>query len=252
MDYLMYAYLQMAQDEKANGVLNEVMALQRAPERLTEAYALAAIPARSVLEQGRWSDAASLTLYPAGYPWERFPQAEAVLVFARGLGAARSGDVASARKDADRLAELRDALAASRQPYWVEQVDIQRQLVLAWVARAEGQDQQALATLREAVQREEATDKHPVTPGPLAPARELLGELLLELNAPAEALAAFEAAHATEPNRFRGLYGAGRSAELSGDREKAMTHYATLVALGEQADTVRPELQQARAFVAQR
>ena len=252
MDYLMYAYLQMAQDAKAQGVLNEIMVLQRAPERLAEAYALAAIPARSILEQGRWSDAASLSLSPASYPWERFPQAEAVLTFAKGLGAARSGDVASARSHADRLAQLRDALAASRQPYWVEQVDIQRHLVLAWVARAEGQDQEALSLLRDAVAREEATDKHPVTPGPLVPARELLGEFLLETNAPAEALAAFEASQATEPNRFRGFYGAGRAAELAGDLSKARTHYTALVALAEQADTERPELKQARAFVAQR
>lgn len=252
MDYLMYAYLQMARDEQANGILNEVRSLGRAPERATEAYALAAIPARAVLERGRWGDAAFLTLHPSDYAWDRFPQAEAALRFARGLGAARNGDPASARQEADRLAELRDALAVSRQPYWVEQVDIQRLVVLAWAARAEGQDQEALALLRAAVEREAATDKHPVTPGPLAPASELLGELLLEFNAPAEALAAFEATHVTEPNRFRSLYGAARAAELAGDSDKARTHYGALVELGAHADTERAELQQARAFVAGR
>jgi tetratricopeptide (TPR) repeat protein len=251
MDYLMYAYLQMAQDEKAMGVLNEVMVLQKAPERGAEAYALAAIPARAILEQGRWSDAAALSLHPSNYAWDRFPHAEAVLVFARGFGAARADNPASARRDADRLSELSAALAATKQPYWVEQVDIQRQLVLALVARAEGRDQDALTMLREAVTREAATDKHPVTPGPLVPASELLGEILLELGSPAEALAAFEATHAVEPNRFRGLYGAARAAELAGDREKAMTYYAALVTLGAQADTERLELRQARAFVAQ-
>jgi tetratricopeptide (TPR) repeat protein len=252
MDYLTYAYLQMAQDEKARSVLDEIMVLQKVPERGPEAYALAAIPTRLILEQGRWSDAAALSLHPSGYAWDRFPHAEAVLVFARGLGAARSGDVESARRDADRLAELSAALVAQKQPYWVEQVDIQRQLVLAVGARAEGQDQEALRLLREAVVREAATDKHPITPGPLVPASELLGEVLLELNAPAEALAAFEAVQANEPNRFRAIYGAGRAAELAGDLAKARTHYAALVALAEQADTERPELTHARAFVAQR
>jgi tetratricopeptide (TPR) repeat protein len=252
MDYLMYAYLQLGQDEKAKGVLNEIMVLQKVPERGAEAYALAAIPSRAILEPGRWSEAASLSLPSFSYPWDRFPHAEAVLVFARGLGAARSGDVAGAQRDANRLGELSAALVAQKQPYWVEQVDIQQLLVLAWVARAEGRDQEALTMLRQAVDRESATDKHPVTPGPLVPARELLGDLLLELNNPAEALAAFEAIQANEPNRFRAIYGAARAAELSGDREKAMTHYTALVALGAQADTERPELKQARAFVGQR
>ena len=251
MDYMMYGYLQLAQDQKAQGVLNEIMVLQKVPERGAEAYALAAIPARAILEQGRWNDAASLSLHPSGYAWDRFPHAEAVLVFARGLGAARSGDAAGARRDADRLSELSAALAATQQPYWVEQVGIQRQLILGWVAHVEGRDQEALALLDEAVTREAATDKHPVTPGPLVPARELLGELLLALGSPAEALTAFEAIQANEPNRFRAIYGAARAAELAGDRETAMTHYKALVALGAEADTERPELRQARAFVGQ-
>jgi hypothetical protein len=233
-------------------VLDAVAAFERAPERLSEAYALAAVPARYALERGRWGDAAALTLRPSGFAWDRFPQAEAVTVFARGLGAARSGDVAGARRDAGRLAELREALAAARQLTWAEQVEVQQQLVLAWIAWAEGRDQVAVVLLRDAADREDATDTHPVGPGPLAPARELLGELLLELDAPAEALAAFEAAHATEPNRFRGRYGAAWAAQLAGDLAKARAHYAALVARGAQADTERAELRYARAFVAPR
>jgi hypothetical protein len=252
MDYLTYAYLQTARDEQAREVRDQVATIERAPERLSEAHTFAAVPARYALERGRWGEAAALTVRPSGFAWERFPQAEAVTAFARGLGAARSGDAAGARRDADRLAELRDALGTAQQPYWVEQVDIQRQLVLAWVARAEGRDQAAVELLRGAADREDATDKSPVTPGPLAPARELLGELLLELNAPAEALAAFEATHATEPNRFRGLYGAARAAEAAGEMPQARAHYTALVALGEHADTERAELRQARAFLAQR
>jgi hypothetical protein len=250
LDYLAYAYLQTARDEQARDLLDAVAAVQRAPEGLSEAYALAAIPARYALERGRWRDAAALALYPSGVAWDRFPQAEAVTVFARGLGAARSGDVASARRDADRLAELREALVAARQPDWGEQVDVQRQVVLGWIAWAEGREHVAVALLRGAADREDATDPHAGAPGPLAPAREQLGELLLELDAPAEALAAFEAAQATEPNRFRGRAGAAWAAQLAGDVATARAHYTALVALGAHADTERAELRYARTFLA--
>jgi len=252
MDYLVYAHLQMAQDQQAKGVLDDLRAFQQIPARLGEAYALAAIPSRYALERGRWAEAAGLAPHIGGYAWDRFPQAEAVMAFARGYGAARAGDAAAARQEAERLAALGEALAVQKQPYWVEQADIQRQIVLAWAARAECRDQEALAELRAAADREDASDKPPVTPGPIAPARELLGELLLELNAPAEALAAFEASQAKEPHRFRGYFGAARAAELAGDRELARAHYAALLSLAEQADTERPELIQARGYLAQR
>jgi hypothetical protein len=252
-DYLVYAYLQLGQDQQASGVLDEIRGFPRAAdENIATAYAFAAMPARYALERGRWVDAAGLSLHPSGFTWSRFPEFEAITLFARAVGAARSGDAANASHDAERLAVLRDAVIARGDAYWAEQVDIQREVALAWIARAEGRNQEALAVLRAAAEREDATDKHPVTPGPIAPARELLGELLLELNAPGEALAAFEASQRVEPNRFRGLYGAARAAELAGDRERAQTYYAHLVALGEHADTVRPELQQARDYLAQR
>jgi tetratricopeptide (TPR) repeat protein len=128
-------------------------------------------------------------------------------------------------------------------------VDIQREVALAWLAQAEGQSDEALALMRATADREDATDKHPVTPGPIVPARELLGELLLELGQPAQALEAFERSHRAEPNRFRGLYGAARAAELLGDREKARTYYTALLESAAQADTERTELQQAREFL---
>ncbi|MBI2881280.1 MAG: hypothetical protein HYY21_06810, partial [Candidatus Tectomicrobia bacterium] len=126
------------------------------------------------------------------------------------------------------------------------------QVVSAWAARAEGRNQEALALLRRAAAREDTTEKHPVTPGPIVPVRELLGEMLLELNEPAQARKEFEASMVVEPNRFRGLYGAARAAELSGDREKARDYYQKLLALGEKADTERPEIAQAKAFVARK
>jgi tetratricopeptide (TPR) repeat protein len=170
-------------------------------------------------------------------------------VFARALGAARSGDAAAARRDIDRLGALRDALAAAKQAYGVEQVEIQRQVASAWTARAEGRKDEALGLLRVAAEREGATEKHPVTPGPLSPARELLAEMLLESNEPAQALREFESSMRVEPNRFRGLYGAARAAELAGDRTLARTYYSQLLALGEKADGERPELKQAKAYL---
>ncbi len=251
MDYLTYGYLQLVQDVAAKGVLDEIATLPNlAGATFVPAYALAAMPARYALERGRWSDAASLTPSPSEVAWERMPQAAAITVFARALGAARSGDTAGARENAERLAALRDALVAANEAYWAEQVDIQREVALAWLARAEGRNDEALALMDATADREDGTDKHPVTPGPIVPARELLGELLLELGQPAQALEAFERSHRAEPNRFRGLYGAAQAAELLGDPEKARTYYTALLELAAQADTERTELQQARAFLA--
>jgi tetratricopeptide (TPR) repeat protein len=253
MDYLAYGYLQMGQDVAAKRVLEEMIALGKPNvEHFVTGYALAAIPSRYALERRRWADAASLALSPSDFAWGRFPQAEAVLVFARGLGAARSGNVAVARQSVDRLQALRDALAAAKLGYWAEQADIQRRIVVAWLARAEGKGSEGLQLLRAAADAEDATEKHPVTPGPLVPARELLGEMLLEANQPREALKEFEASIRIEPNRFRGLYGAARGAELSGDREKARTYYQKLLVLTGKADTERPELVEAKAFVAKK
>ena len=250
LDYLTYAYLQMAQDGAAKGVVDQMSEIPKvAVEHFVTAFALATIPSRYALERGRWADAAKLELFGKEFPWGRFPQSEAQLVFARGLGAARGGDVTSARRDVERLGALRDTLAAAKVGYWAEQVDIQRQVASAWVARAEGRTEEALALLRAAADREDATEKHPVTPGPIAPARELLAEMLLEANEPAQALREFEASMRVEPNRFRGLYGAARAADLSGDRTKARTYYSTLLSLGEKAGTERPELRQAKAFL---
>ncbi|HLC42807.1 MAG TPA: hypothetical protein VJO34_14440, partial [Methylomirabilota bacterium] len=251
MDYLAYAYLQGAQDREAKRVLEEVRALGKIKiEHFVSAYALAAIPSRFALERGQWAEAATLALYPSEFPWSRFPQSEAILVFARALGAARSGNVAAAKGDLAKLQSFREALASAKQGYWAEQVEIQSQVVSAWIARAEGRNDEALRLLRGASDLEDATEKSPVTPGPILPARELLGELLLELGEPKQALAAFEHSMKAEPNRLKGTYGAARAAELSGDRVKAKAYYATLVEIAKNADTERPELREAKAYLA--
>jgi hypothetical protein len=251
LDYVVYAHLQSGQDLQARRVLEELGAMQKAePESFVAAYAYAAIPARVALEQRRWSEAATLASTPQAFPWNRFAWGEAITTFTRAIGAARSGDAAKARAEAGKLDAYRSALVAAKQTYWAEQVDIQQRAAAAWAARAEGKNDEALKLMRAAADLEDSTEKHPVTPAPVVPARELLGELLLDLNQPALALAEFEASSVREPNRFNGLFGAARAAELSGNMAKAKAFYARLVALCDRPDTERPELRHAKAVLA--
>ncbi len=251
LDYVVYAYLQTGQDKQARAVLEDLGAMQKAePESFVAAYAYAAIPARVVLEQRRWSEAAALAPASKPFPWDRFAWGEAITAFARAIGAARIGDAARARVEVQKLEGYRAALVAAKQTYWAEQVDIQQRAAAAWAARAEGKNDEALKLMRSAADLEDSTEKHPVTPAPVVPARELLGELLLDLNQPAQALVEFEASGAREPNRFNGLFGAARAAELSGNTAKAKTLYARLVTLCDRADTERPELRHAKAVLA--
>jgi tetratricopeptide (TPR) repeat protein len=253
LDYLEYAYLQGAQDRAAKRVLDEVTAIQKVqPEAFQAAYAFAAVPARYVIERRRWSEAASLTLQPGSFPWSRFPWSEAVVYFARALGSARSGNVADARKDIEKLQSLHQTLVKAKDSYWAGQVDLQGRVAGAWLARAEGRNEEALKLMRSAADFEDSTDKHPVTPAPIMPARELLGDLLLELNEPEKAFGEFEKSLSKEPNRFHTFYGAARAAELMGDAGKARMYYEKLLKLGEKADTDRPELQNAKAFLAKK
>jgi tetratricopeptide (TPR) repeat protein len=256
MDYLAYAYLQGAQDKQAFAVLDELSKIPSVePQSFKVAYAFAAIPARYVLERKRWDEATKLELPPntAGgkFPWEYFRWAEAHINFARAIGFARTGDTASARREVDKLAAIRDGLAIGNGEYdWARQVDIERQLAAAWLAFAEGKRDEALTLMRAVADLDDATDKHPVTPGAILPAREQLGELLLELKQPAAALAAFETSLRSTPERFNGIYGAARAASLASDQKKAKLYYEKLIALTRQADSPRPEIADAKAFLA--
>ncbi len=253
MDYLAYAYLQSAQEQEAKNILDELNAIRRAePESGSSAYAFTAIPARYALERRQWAEAAALALHPSAFPWSRYRWAEANLYFARALGAARSGDTASARKDVEELQSLHDALIEAKQTYWADEVEVQRQAATAWLAHAEGKNEEALTLMRSAADLEDATEKHPVTPGPIIPARELLGDLLLDLKEPGQALREFESSLHASPSRFNGLSGAARAAQLMGDIEKARTYYARLVSLCDHADSARTELAEARMFLAKR
>ncbi len=250
LDYLMYAYLQEGRDKDAKGVLDEINAIQHLDvEVFAGAYAFAAIPARYAFERGQWNQAAGLKLHPANLDWSRFPQAEAVNAFARGLGAARSGDLAAAKVEQERLGVLKAAMLVAKQDYWAGQADIQSTTVAAWSALAGGRDAEALELMRDAADREDATEKHPVMPGPLVPARELLGEMLLDLKQPAKALTEFQASQQVEPNRFRGLYGAARAATMAGEKAEARRYYGLLVKLTKKADGQRPELTSAKKYL---
>jgi tetratricopeptide (TPR) repeat protein len=255
MDYLAYAYLQGAQDKKAMGVLQDMNKLPQVdPPTFKVAYALSAIPARYALERRQWSEAAKLPLeHPrmTTFPWSNFPWAMAHVHFARAIGSARLGDVVSARKAVDELTSIQNSLSEVRGGYnWARQVDIERQVASAWVKYAEGAHDEALRLMRAAADLDDSTEKHPVTPGAVLPAREQLGELLLELKQPAAALEAFETALRNTPNRFNALYGAARAAALTNNRQKAADFYRKLVELGRHTASVRPELKEATAFVA--
>ncbi len=251
IDYLAYAYLQTAQDGKAKELNDAVYAMNSIDAQIFQvAYALAAIPARYTLERRQWAEAATLKVPLASFPWNKFAYAEAHVYFARSLGASRSGDPAAARTAVERLTAMQKSLAEAKDNYWATQVEIQRLGASAWLAHAEGKRDEALKLMRAAADLEDTTEKHPVTPGSIVPARELLGEMLLELRDPQQALKEFEASLQVLPNRFNGLFGAAKAAENVGDRNKASMFYAKLTALGERGDGSRPELQAARKFLA--
>ena len=249
MDYETYAYLQMAQDAQAKAVLEHaITANAAAPNSAGPAgggantFALAAIPARYAMERQQWAEAMALT--PVAAP--NTPYTEAMTHFARAVGAARAGKPAEAAADIERLKAIHDREIEMKDAYWAEQVDIQRRVAEAWVAYANGQKDEGIKLLGAAADAEDLTDKSAVTPGPLAPARELYGFMLLESGRGKEALAAFEAVTKKEPNRFLALYGAGKAAEATKQPAKAKGYYRQIVEICADAAPDRPELVYAR------
>lgn len=245
-DYMVYAYLQQARDDAAARATRAALAISvPAPVPAATFYARAAMPARLLVERGDWQGAAHLPAVAAGQPFA----ADALTLFARAIGAARSGDAETALQDAERLRAAAKALAVAGNMYWATEVGTQAIGALAWAAYARGDKAAALAGMRDAADREDRQEKHIVTPGRVLPARELLGDMLMEAGQPAAALAAYEASLAREPNRFRGLYGAARAADASGERAKATDYARRLLEMTKAADTPRPELAWARTLV---
>jgi tetratricopeptide (TPR) repeat protein len=245
MDYLVYAYLQVGQDQKARDAIDEMNKVGGINENFIVApYALAASPARYAIERADWKAASELQVRPSP-----LLHVQAMTYFARALGAARSGNPDAAKADIAKLSELRDKLRDAKDAYWSGQVDIQAQVASAWVLYAEAKYDDALKAMSAAADAEDKTEKHPVTPGVPKPARELYGEMLLQRDIPKEALAAFEATLKKEPNRLGAYMGAAKAAEKSGDDAKARDFYEKIVAMTDGADQTRTELADARAFL---
>jgi hypothetical protein len=243
MDYMAYAELQLGRDTDAKAVAADASALST-PE-LASIYARAAIPARYAVERDQWAAAGALP-----DPVEtKFPYTEAMTLFARGIGAARSGNPAAAETDLARLATISDKLKAAKNNYWATEVEVQRLGVAAWIAFAQGKRDEALGLMRSAADMEETSEKAAVSPGRILPARELLGDMLRESGHPAEALAAYEASLVNDPKRFRSVYGAGMAAAASGNTGKAKDYFGRLVQMAD-ATSARPELLKAVEYLA--
>ena len=245
MDYMVYAYMQLARDREASLIVEEAQRVTALGSGQGGPYAFAAIPARYAIERGAWKDA--MQLQPRA---SRFPQTEAMTYFARALGAARSGDPVAAEKDVGELARIVAALKAAKDDYWATEVEVQRSGAAAWIAHAKSNQEEALTLMRSAADMEDKSEKSAVTPGRIVPGRELLGEMLLEMNRPADALQAFETSEKHDPNRFRGIYGAAKAATLAGDQAKAKSYFERLLTLAKNADTERPEIKEARDSLA--
>ena len=245
-DYTVYAFLQLGRDEEARKMTQEALALPGASAgRFTAPYATAAMPARLAVERGMWKEAAQLAVTPTTYPF-----VEAITHYARALGAARSGDVASAKTEAAHLEVLHKALEIAKNNYWATEVEIQQLGAAGWIALAEGKSDEALKFMRASADLEDKNEKHIVTPGRILPARELLGDMLLELKQPKAALAEYDASRLREPNRFRNLYGSAVAAAASGDKAASDKYFRQLVALAAKGDGTRPEVARAKAVVA--
>jgi tetratricopeptide (TPR) repeat protein len=248
VDFMEYALLQLGQEQPAKQLRDDSNAIQKLGIDLLGGYTgLAAIPARFALERQAWKEAA--VLEPRG---GQFPQAQAITYFARAIGSARSGDLAAAQQGVDKLKELRATLEKANQSYWTEQVEVQILAASAWISHAKGQKDEALKLMRAAADLEDNSEKHIAMENRLYPMRELLGDLLLEEQQPAQALNEYETSFKSTPNRLRGLYGAGKAAEVAKQQDKAATYYRNLVQLTKDADTDRVEIREAKAFLAHR
>jgi tetratricopeptide (TPR) repeat protein len=248
-DFTVYAHLQLAQDAKARAMIDKSLNTPDRGDRpvaFSNFTARAAMPARYVLERADWAGAAALPVSATQYP-----MADSLIRFTRGLGMARTGDVPGAKGEIEAMKALRFALEQANQSYWADRSEEQILAVSAWVALAEGTRDQAVKLMRAAADGEDGSVKHIAMENRLYPQRELLAELL-ELGQPTAALTEYEAALKANPNRYRGFWGAARAADAAGDRQKAADYFTKLVELSKNADTDRPEIREAKAFLAKK
>ncbi|MBC7936513.1 MAG: hypothetical protein H7Y86_14280 [Rhizobacter sp.] len=250
IDYLMYAYLQKGDNEQAKKqweYLNTIKEVK--PYNFKVSYCFAAVPARYVLENKLWKEAAASGTYENDDRWKEFPLQTAILHFTRALGAAHTGDIVAAKKDCDIMQVLHDTLMSQKDVYKARQVMVQMKTAQAWISLAEGNRASAFQTMELAADMEDETEKHPVSPGEVLPAREMLADMWLQLNNPVEALKAYEADLLQRPNRFNALYGAAMAAELSGNKTAAEKYYRQLLIVVGNTQSARPELLKAKSFL---
>ena len=233
LDYAVYAYLQLSQFEKAKEISTLLDTLHGSFQPLPQiAYSLAAIPGRMALEYQNWSEAAHISLSHLNFPWEKFPQYEALIYYARGIGAGRIKNLEITKQSIQKLEELQKTFTdVESNRYWINQIEIQKKVVKAWELYTQNEMEKSLEMMIVAADLEDATEKNPVTPGALLPAREMLGDLYMELNRPKDALIQYELSLKKNPNRFNSIFGAGRSAELIGDKKKTEYYYNQLLKL---------------------
>lgn len=225
IDYLMYALLQTVRDDDAEKLLDSLRNIEKADhDNFKTAFAYASSPARYALERRQWKEASELVLAPETFPWNEFPWAQSIHHFARGVGAARSGDIEAAKQELARLQSLQKELPETTLPYWREEVQVEIDAVRSWILFGEGETEAALLAASAAANREDAVDKHPVTPGEVLPARELYADLLLSADHHAEAMAQYALVLKRSPNRLNALIGAAQAAERAGETAAAETY----------------------------
>lgn len=254
MDYLVYAYLQKGENNLAEEQLKYLKTIREVyPVDFKVAYAFAAIPARVCLENKNWNEAATLQLYPSDFPWAKFPWQESIIHFARLLGAAHLGNTNLATTELAKLEQLHYTLVKQKDAYKSKQVEIQIKSGEAWIHHfTSGQKQDALKEMNLAAAMEDSTEKHPVTPGEVLPAEELLGDMLTDEKQYKEALLVYESVLQKSPNRFNSLLGAGKAAEKIADKQKANFYYKQLSTIVDATNSNRPELAAVRTFLTMR
>jgi len=250
LDYLVYAYLQKGDNEMAKRKLEYVQTMSDvSPINFKVAYAFAAIPSRYFLENKMWAEAAGLKIHPSGLPWQNFPWEKAIIHFTRLMGSVHMGQTELANTELDELKRLYNKLTNQKDSYKANQVQIQIKTAEAWMRYKEGKIDEALQIMRSAADLEDKSEKHPVTPGAIIPARELLADMLLQMDKADEALTAYEDDLKKNPKRFNGLYGAAVAAEKSNKLGKAKDYFIQLCEIANSPNANRPELRKAKLYL---
>ncbi|WP_310688522.1 hypothetical protein [Aliifodinibius sp. S!AR15-10] len=250
IDYLVYAYLQRGEDEKAESAAERGLSKEPHQASFVASYHIAAIPARLAVERQKWNKAAKLEPRSPEYlPWNASPWAEGLTWFARGLGAVHTGNIEAASESEQKLGDLRNGAKASGADDMATYIEIDRRILAGWIAHAQNQNEKAVDLLHSAAELEDKIEKHPVTPGALLPPNEALGNLLMKLERPAEALEAYKASDEIWPGRYNTLLGAARAAKAAGKKQAAGKYYERLLANAQ--DSNRAGIREAQGFIAE-